>query len=290
LKRARVPVWSEKKADLVACYLKLFVRITGHGTYIDGFAGPQQPGQPQIWTANRVFETQSPDPKRRRIQSFHLFELDSEGITALNELVARCGAGRKVSVIAGNFNEKVDALLASRVIREKEATFALLDQRTFECEWTTLRKLAAYKERKIELFYFLANGWLDRALVATKDEATLERWWGNGTWRELRTMKPMERAEWLARRFRDELGYAHVIPWPICESATNHHVMYFMIHATDHKDASELMSRAYCEAIWSKWEQLAFMPIARSVEKVNTGPTPRKAKRPQPRGAKANRP
>jgi len=35
------PVWSENKADLIARYLRYFVFITKHGTYIDPFAGPQ---------------------------------------------------------------------------------------------------------------------------------------------------------------------------------------------------------------------------------------------------------
>ncbi len=35
------PVWSENKAHFVARYLQYFVFVTKHGTYIDGFAGPQ---------------------------------------------------------------------------------------------------------------------------------------------------------------------------------------------------------------------------------------------------------
>ncbi len=47
LPRLRHPVWTEHKANLIARYLYYFVLITKHGTYIDGFAGPQRPENPE---------------------------------------------------------------------------------------------------------------------------------------------------------------------------------------------------------------------------------------------------
>jgi len=35
------PVWTDNKARFIMLYLRYFVYITHHGTYIDGFAGPQ---------------------------------------------------------------------------------------------------------------------------------------------------------------------------------------------------------------------------------------------------------
>ncbi len=34
------PVWTHNKARFIMRYLRYFVFITKHGTYIDGFAGP----------------------------------------------------------------------------------------------------------------------------------------------------------------------------------------------------------------------------------------------------------
>ncbi len=45
------PIWTEHKATLIARYLRYFVFITHHGTYIDGFAGPQQDESPDMWAA-----------------------------------------------------------------------------------------------------------------------------------------------------------------------------------------------------------------------------------------------
>ncbi len=37
------PLWTHNKAKLIERYLYYFVLVTKHGTYIDGFSGPQSP-------------------------------------------------------------------------------------------------------------------------------------------------------------------------------------------------------------------------------------------------------
>lgn len=46
LRPLRNPIWTENKARLIERYLYYFVLITKHGTYIDGFAGPQYADRP----------------------------------------------------------------------------------------------------------------------------------------------------------------------------------------------------------------------------------------------------
>jgi three-Cys-motif partner protein len=152
-------------------------------------------------------------------------------------------------VLPGDFNETVFKILEAGTIGEKTATFALLDQRTFECEWGTVVALSQHKRRtKIELFYFLATGWIDRSLGALRAERTMakvERWWGRADWSILRGMNGTLRAKMVAKRFEDELGYGKANVYPIHSERRGGRVMYHMIHATDHAEASPLMIRAY---------------------------------------------
>ena len=60
LKPLTYPIWTENKANLVKQYLFLFVQITRHGTYIDGFAGPQEQDKPALWAARLVLEMSPP--------------------------------------------------------------------------------------------------------------------------------------------------------------------------------------------------------------------------------------
>lgn len=246
-KRPERPIWTENKAKLIARYLRYFVMITKHGAYIDGFAGPQYPDKVDAWAAKLSLDSRPP-----LLRKFWLCELSGEKLPALYEL-ARTSAlkGRTIEVLPGNFNNNIRGILDSGAITEKTASFCLLDQHTFECEWQTLVTLSSHKrENKIELFYFLATGWLDRAMHATtRSQETLVRWWGREDWKILLGMKSFDRALLFVERFKGELGYKHVQPWPIYDrEGEGRRVMYHMIHASDHDAAPGLMSRAYRKA------------------------------------------
>lgn len=242
------PLWTENKARLIARYLYFFVLITRHGAYIDGFAGPQDHDVADTgWAAKLVLESEP-----RFLRQFWLCEKAPEGVAALRRLQAEQAhdTRRTIEVLAGDFNRSVDQILASGMIGEKTATFCLLDQRTFECEWETVRKLAAYKQsgHKIELFYFLGTGWLPRAFAATtKNTDQIARWWGRGDWGTLSSMDGTERAQHFCRtRFQAELGYRYAYAWPIYSRGEGSGaVMYHMLHATDHDEAPKIMARAY---------------------------------------------
>jgi three-Cys-motif partner protein len=246
----RHPVWTEGKARLIQEYLRLFTFITRHGAYIDGFAAPQERKRLDMCSANLVLQNQPP-----WINKFWLCDTDPYGIEIL-EGVAETFRNRKrrIEVIPGDFNISVEQVLSSGQIKAKTATFALLDQRTFECAWESVQRLAQFKQQldpettKIEIFYFLASGWLDRSIAAVKRPTTaakLDRWWGRDDWRSLQGMPGLERANLFAQRFKDELGYKYVYPYAIHDRSRNARTMYHMIHATDHPEASPLMLRAY---------------------------------------------
>lgn len=246
------PIWTENKARLIERYLYYFVLITKHGTYIDGFAGPQAPDKLEMWAAKLVL-----DSEPRWLRNFYLFESDEEQLNRLHELKNSQlpEPRRQIEIIEGDFNKNVLILLASNVVKPTEATFCLLDQRTFECHWASLEALARYKPpgyHKIELFYFFPSAWLDRALTAQKDLSVPTAWWGRPDWRQLKEMKSLERAMFMAKRFRDELGYWSCRPWAVYERKTGGPIMYFMIHATDHPAAPLLMERAYRQAVQPK--------------------------------------
>lgn len=271
LKRPRHPVWTENKASLIERYLYYFVLITHHGTYIDGFAGPQQSDKPQMWAAKLVLESEP-----MWFRHFYLFDVDKQQANALDRLrqdqPSTDSKGRKlnrdIEVACTDFNKAVHDLLARGEISQKEATFCLLDQRGVECHWSTVRALSEYKrngELKIELFYFFANAWIKRTLSGfKKNEKEVAEWWGRGDWQDLSGMRPQAMMETLVSHFKCELGYKTATPWPIYEREGGGRTMYHMIHATDHEAAPHLMARAYEKAVQPKEtpEQLGFPEFA----------------------------
>lgn len=257
-KRISEPIWTENKAKFIQEYLRIFVQVTKHGAYIDGFAGPQYFDKPDAWSAALVLAS---EPKWLR--HFFLCELTRRGVKALKALVgsqpeAKDRQGRKIvrniEVLPGDFNISVDRILNSGKITQKEATFCLLDQRTFECHWKTVRKLAKYKKppnKKIELLYFLGVGWLHRAFSGIKKKDKANLWWGRADWESLRTKTAWDIAELVRKRFEEELGYSIAAAYPIYDKAEGNKVMYYMIHASDHDEAPALMVRAHRKAVRS---------------------------------------
>lgn len=243
------PVWSENKAMLVARYLHYFVFITRHGTYIDAFAGPQTNVGDDAWTAELVLRN---EPKWLR--HFHLFDEDSTQAQILRGLADE-HSDRNVAVHEGNSNVVLPAMMPAGSIPSGEATFCLLDQRTFECEWQLCEHVAALRPggTKVEQFYFLADAWLPRAFAAISTDEGEKRvvdWLGSDDWQSFVDLSSAERAQVFVDKFRNELGYRSVKPWPIYQRASGGgRTMYYMIHATDHEEAPKLMYRAYVRAV-----------------------------------------
>lgn len=184
------------------------------------------------------------------LRHFFLCDIDEEKFGLLERLRLD-HPDKDIVVEHADFNVAVDALLASGRITESVATFCLLDQRTFECEWATVQKLARHKHaRKIELFYFLANWWLDRAIGGTtRNRDQIRRWWGGDGWEAFMERSRGDRPVVFAERFRRELGYAFVNPFPIYDSQEGGRAMYYMIHASDHAAAPRFMATAYAEVV-----------------------------------------
>jgi len=267
--KERNPIWTECKAKLIERYLYYFVQITHSGTYIDAFAGPQEAGKPEMWAAKLVIESYP-----RWLRKFYLFEIEPASIDLLGQLrdkqpppdKIKKEPKRKIEIYPGDFNKNIQKMLIENPIGDKEASFCLLDQRTRECDWASVKAIATHKKggNKIELFYFFPEGWINRSISELKieKEKKLEKWWGNSSWKDLLKWTGASRAKFVCDRFKSDLKYKHVYPFPIYErSQQGGRVMYYMVHASDHDEAPVLMSRAYGKALETKesLDQLDFL-------------------------------
>jgi three-Cys-motif partner protein len=258
--KQRNPIWTECKAKLIERYLYYFVQITKNGTYIDAFSGPQEADKHNMWAAKLVVES-----RPRWFRKFYLFELNESSVDFLiqmreNQLPRdkiKKEPKRTIEIIPGDFNKNISEILTKNPVGHKEAAFCLLDQRTRECDWESVKIIANHKKggNKIELFYFFPEGWINRSIAeleVDKDEK-LQKWWGNSDWKELLKWTGASRAKFVCDRFKTEFNYKHVRPFPIYEKREKSgRIMYYMIHASDHDEAPVLMHRAYGKALETK--------------------------------------
>ena len=241
LQKSGAPLWTAEKASLIDEYIHLFLLVTKHGVYVDLFAGPQRVDDTESWSVRRVLERRTEG--NPAIRHYAVCDKDQEQAERLRDLGSHHPSFR---VYAGDVNEEIQTILKEAPIESKTACFCLIDQRTFECHWASVEAVAQHKAegRKIELFYFLAQGWLDRAQSRASPEK-LRAWWGNADYKQFLNLRSYDRVNALCRRFRDELKYEHATAFAIQAKGENSRTMYYMVHASDHIRAVELMSQAY---------------------------------------------
>src|ERR1022692_4376743 len=116
------PVWTDNKSHFIMRYLRYFVYITKHGTYIDGFAGPQEECETDSWAAKLVLGSEP-----RRMRHFHLCDANRSQIARLEQLRSEQPIvdgrskpiNRDITIYPGDFNHRVDDILNSGTISEK---------------------------------------------------------------------------------------------------------------------------------------------------------------------------
>jgi three-Cys-motif partner protein len=273
-KRIEHPIWTNNKAKLIERYLYYFAWVTRHGTYIDGFAGPQRIENQDMWSAKLVLAN-----RPRFLRNFLLFDIDPVKVALLHQLKEeqpplKKNEKRSIEIYAGDFNRAIVGVLKEKPIKASEASFCLLDQRTFQCDWKTVVFLAKHKpagSKKIELFYFLATGWMHRAASKKKDkQKEMDRWYGNDGWDAFLKLKSIDRSLTFTARFKEELGYKHVYSFPIYGRDNKGVVrtMYWMIHASDDERAPGLMHSAYQFAETVKEDKNQIQLLSRQAENL----------------------
>ena len=246
-------LWTGQKSRLIAEYLHRFLHVTKSGTYLDLFAGPQNEAYDEDWSIKRVIERRDEGPN---IRYFAACDNSAQQIERLEQLRATyVNRPFTFNIYHGDANKQITKMLQEAPTNLP--TFCLIDQRTFECDWATVKSIAEYKagdKFKIEIFYFLAEAWLDRAWKSRSDDERLTSWWGSNDFLKFFQQRNVYRAHELKQRLIDEFQYKYVEPWSIHKQGDRGRTMYYMIHASDHHRATRLMSEAYNEVNQSSYD------------------------------------
>lgn len=249
--------WTLDKLEVLRLYLKLYRKVAGGGTYIDGFAGAGElavngeihPGSAALALDSTAFNT------------LHLFEQDPGVVARLRTTLGGHPGWQRCHVYQDDTNAALPALLASGRIPREKPCFAFLDPDSTQLAWATIQALAGYKELdeaagtcKVELWILfnlhqaIQRLWpKQRGQVAALPPSAdvLDRiMGGRDCWVDL--WQQGAKSTSLLWRYRDllfGLGYAYVFPLQIMDPASRR-PQYWMIHATDHHAAVNFMSWA----------------------------------------------
>ena len=140
LQKSGTPLWTAEKASLIDEYIHLFLLVTKHGVYVDLFAGPQRVNDTESWSVRRVLERRTEG--NPAIRHYAVCDKDPAQAKRLRDLGSHHPSFR---VYAGDVNEEIRTILKEAPIGSNTACFCLMDQRTFECHWATVKAVAQHK-------------------------------------------------------------------------------------------------------------------------------------------------
>jgi three-Cys-motif partner protein len=251
--------WTAHKLEIFDLYLKLYRRVAGGGTYIDGFAGDGRigiDGQERPGSVARALDAGA-------FKQLRLYERPrtAKRLRVWVDQHSTVLQRSRTHVSPGDFNELVIGDLDPKVIPLNKACFAFLDPNSTQLNWTTVEALARYKADcsppdtcKIELWILLSTYHALPRLIprnsAHLQVDTLNRWLGGETgWRDLYegNRRPHWYAERFAERLMSEFGYGLARSITIRDPKSGR-PQYHMVHASDHPAAHDFMRWAASHA------------------------------------------
>lgn len=259
---ARVaPAWTEEKLRILDCYLNGFAKacrkaggwyaldaFAGGGLNLSELSGGEIPGSPRI-----ALEASSPPA-----DLVVVCERDHRARDALKVRLAPYGP--RARIFAGDANDCIGEMLA--LIPPGAPSFAFLDPEGSELRWTTVRAVAAHKDRpytKMEQLILLPTDMGFVRLLSLREPLKPElaekvsEMYGNEEWRAIwedrraeRISADVARTRYVALYARGlkELGYRHVQERQIVKPGADGRPgspMYFLLHASDNDAGGSIM-------------------------------------------------
>lgn len=168
--------WTQLKLEILTKYLAEFTTASKRvdsRVFLDAFAGQ---GRGRSRTTGDVFEGSARIALNASDPGFtHLryFERDPANARQLRQALASEYPGRDIEVFEGDCNDRIPEALAELTAVSWAPTFAFLDPDGIQLRWTTLRALAAHKQRspyKTELWLLFSTMGLVRRLRPGRDQ------------------------------------------------------------------------------------------------------------------------
>lgn len=261
LKYDEVGYWSEIKLDILREYASAYSQILSaqnkfHHVYIDAFAGAgthisrtsgeEIPGSPIIALGVRPPFTE-----------YHFIDLDTDKAVALRKEV-----GPRDDVFI--YNEDCNSLLLNNILpkikyEQFRRALCILDPYGLHLDWRVLALTGRLGTCDIFLNFPVADMnrnvlWRARDGVSESQIARMNRFWGDGSWREIAYRKERnlffeeeikndndQVANGFAERLKKVAGFAHV-PKPLPMKNSSNAIVYYLFFASNKPVAAGIVS------------------------------------------------
>jgi three-Cys-motif partner protein len=140
--------WTLEKLRVLELYFKVYSRVAGNGTYIDGFAGRGSVAVVGSDVENKGSVRLALDSKA--FKGLWVFEIDPATMADLKKNLSYWYPRKRltrVHPVLGDFNVEVARLLAEQVVPRNRPCFAFLDPNSTELSWETSSSWLVTKTR-----------------------------------------------------------------------------------------------------------------------------------------------
>lgn len=274
--------WTRNKLQILADYLPRFNSASQRSEqriYLDLMAG--EPDNVERHT-DIEFDG-SPTVALKADPGFTILrfgELGAKADKLSAALSDRFPGDNRYRVIRGDCNETVHVVLTELHEFRWAPTFAFLDQQAAEIHWSTIEKVALFRQNKngwkTELWILMSPAMIARGVRGTNSDAFkqhVSHLYGGDDW--LRIMQALRSRRITAEQYRQEmvnlmrfqlettLGYrfTHRIPMTM---STNKMTIFDMVFATDHEAGDRIMRHLYNLAAQREPEMMRQAQIAKS--------------------------
>ena len=262
--------WSEIKLEILKEYATAYSAILGaqrdpflHHVYIDAFAGAgmhisRKSGEFVLGSPLNALAVQPP------FREYHLIDILKERTENLKELI---GDRSDVRIYSGDCNQILLNEVFPRVRYEDyRRGLCILDPYGLHLDWNVIQ--TAGRMRSIDLFLNFPVAdinrnvlWHDPTDVAPQDLARMDRFWGNGSWRDIAysTSRNLfgfpekEPNEAVAESFRLRLGKVagfNRVPQPMPMRNSKGAIVYYLFFASQKGVAENI-----AEDIFAKYQR-----------------------------------
>jgi three-Cys-motif partner protein len=281
--------WTRNKLQILADYLPRFnmaSQRSGHRVYLDLMAGEPD----NIERHTDIEFDGSPTVALKANPGFTILrfgELGAKADKLSAALAERFPSDNRYQVIKGDCNQTIDTLLAELHDVRWAPTFAFLDQQAAEIYWSTIEKLAQFRQNrngwKTELWILMSPAMIARGVRGTNAnefKQQVSHLYGGDDWLRImhalrsRKITPdqyrQEMVNLMRHRLETDLGYqfTHRIPMTM---STNKMTIFDMVFATDHRVGDRIMQHLYNLAAQREPDMMRQAQLAKAEKDAQEG-------------------
>jgi three-Cys-motif partner protein len=239
--------WTQDKLKVLSDYLPIYLKATTRAferIYVDAFAGPgTNKLKGGLIDGSPLIALKAVADNGVRFDRLFFIEQDKSAATELEQAVASQRLARRATVIVGDVNVELPALI--RTLRKRSPTFVFLDPIGIDPRWTTIEEIAPWQVELLINFPFgmsINRNPHSPKVTAYFGTSEWERIWRRGGTGTVRALLDLYKGN------LSGLGFEYSTPIEKMIQTQRNQRLYYLLLASKFKPAPDIMRWVFRQA------------------------------------------